>query len=122
MRDSQLWQNHAYAPIPRACIVGGCPHLAVPGRSRCRHHGPKAPARQGPNPYGYVHQKLREEATNSLPMICGVCHHPILPGQRRHLDHIRPLSLGGTATIDNVQWAHEGCNISKGGRNRKRKQ
>lgn len=102
--------------IPRACIV--CGERAVAGRSRCSRHGPKTPARQGPNDYGWQWQQLREQAKPLLPMRCGICHLPISPGQPYALDHIKPKSMGGQDTIENVQWAHRSCNIAKGGRNR----
>lgn len=34
----------------------------------------------------------------------------------KSIDHIRPLSKGGTHTWDNVQLAHLKCNIKKGNR------
>jgi 5-methylcytosine-specific restriction endonuclease McrA len=101
--------------MQRACMVGGCPHPAVRGRSRCRVHGVGTP--RGPSQYGYAWQQLRERAKALLPMVCGVCHRPI--NGQAHLDHVLPRSLGGQDIIDNVQWTHEFCNISKGGRNRK---
>jgi hypothetical protein len=36
------------------------------------------------------------------------------------LDHIEPLSKGGTHELDNVQLAHLGCNIRKGNRTHER--
>ena len=54
--------------------------------------------------------------------ICGICGkkvnkklkypHPMSPS----LDHIIPLSKGGTHTRDNVQLSHLRCNLSKGDR------
>lgn len=35
---------------------------------------------------------------------------------RKSIDHIVPLSKGGTHTQDNLQWAHLRCNQSKGAR------
>lgn len=42
----------------------------------------------------------------------GGCHGPL------HLDHIRPLSMGGQAGPDNEQLLCERHNIRKGGSNR----
>jgi hypothetical protein len=52
--------------------------------------------------------------------LCGICFssiddslphpHPGSPS----IDHILPLSKGGTHTQDNLQWAHLTCNIRKG--------
>ena len=52
--------------------------------------------------------------------ICGICQTPIdkaLRGDnwmRATLDHITPLSKGGTHTYDNVGPAHWICNMQKG--------
>ena len=101
----------------KPCMVGGCPEDAVPGRGKCRTHGPSQPT-AGSRGYDYGHQQLRKVAINTMPHVCGLCHLPILPHQAIHLDHIIPLSMGGTRTRENTQLAHEGCNISKGGSNR----
>ncbi len=55
------------------------------------------------------------------PMICGICRRPILPDQLWDADHIIPVTLGGSWGIENMQSAHRGCNISKGGANRLRR-
>jgi 5-methylcytosine-specific restriction endonuclease McrA len=53
---------------------------------------------------------------------CGICGEPIdmelrFPdGRSASLDHIVPLSLGGTDAVENLQLAHFGCNASKHGR------
>lgn len=51
---------------------------------------------------------------HSGPNLCGICG-GIIPG-RRHasIDHIVPLSRGGTDAADNVQLAHKICNWRKG--------
>lgn len=54
--------------------------------------------------------------------ICQLCHEPIdaaLDGRKPFgptLDHIIPVSRGGTHTQDNVQLAHRRCNSQKGNR------
>ena len=53
--------------------------------------------------------------------ICQLCADPVDPYERRRrwrasLDHIVPLSKGGSHTYDNVQLAHAGCNSRKGNR------
>lgn len=54
--------------------------------------------------------------------ICGLCGLPVDPRLRHpdpmsaSLDHILPISLGGSHTWDNVQLAHLHCNCSKGNR------
>lgn len=52
--------------------------------------------------------------------ICGICKSSMdrsLPWpdpMSKSIDHIVPLSQGGTHTRDNLQWAHLVCNIRKG--------
>lgn len=54
--------------------------------------------------------------------ICGLCSTPVDPDcawpdpMSPSLDHVLPLSLGGTHTYENVQLAHLTCNVSKGNR------
>lgn len=54
--------------------------------------------------------------------ICGLCGEPVDPNankkdpMRASLDHIIPVSLGGSHTWGNVQLAHLRCNSSKGNR------
>jgi 5-methylcytosine-specific restriction endonuclease McrA len=51
--------------------------------------------------------------------VCGICNKPVDPSldypdpESPSLDHIMPLSLGGTHTWDNVQLAHLRCNEKK---------
>jgi 5-methylcytosine-specific restriction endonuclease McrA len=50
---------------------------------------------------------------------CGICRKPVRAKQgprRASLDHIIPLSRGGTHTLANVQLAHYVCNLSKNNR------
>lgn len=45
--------------------------------------------------------------------ICQYCGKPAPDG---HIDHVTPLSRGGTDSIDNLKWACAACNMSKGDR------
>lgn len=53
---------------------------------------------------------------------CGLCQQPVSAAtlwphpHSPSLDHVLPLSKGGTHTWDNVQLAHLRCNVSKGNR------
>lgn len=53
--------------------------------------------------------------------ICGICENRILRSRRwpdrlsASMDHVIPLSLGGGHTYENIQAAHLGCNMAKGG-------
>lgn len=54
--------------------------------------------------------------------LCGLCSTPVNPDtawpdpMSPSLDHVLPLSKGGTHTYENVQLAHLTCNVSKGNR------
>ena len=56
-----------------------------------------------------------EEVFRRDGWICQLCGKPVNRGEQS-IDHIRPLSLGGGHTKDNVQLAHRVCNSSKGNR------
>lgn len=44
--------------------------------------------------------------------LCGICGDPL--AVRSEVDHVMPLSRGGSHTYDNVQLAHPACNRRKG--------
>ena len=44
---------------------------------------------------------------------CGLTGMVIPPGVRPHLDHIVPVSAGGSSTIDNLHWVHPMANHAK---------
>ena len=47
--------------------------------------------------------------------ICGICCEALPPDWSQiHVDHITPKSRGGTDAPDNLQAAHDSCNIRKG--------
>lgn len=46
---------------------------------------------------------------------CGICREPV-DRKTFHLDHVVPLSKGGTHTYANVQVAHPSCNLAKSNR------
>ena len=45
--------------------------------------------------------------------LCGICGEPLHEGDDIQIDHIKPLSKGGTDAPDNLQPAHALCNIRK---------
>jgi hypothetical protein len=48
-------------------------------------------------------------------LICGICSEQVEPHDV-HIDHIKPVSLGGGNELENLQVAHSRCNIKKGAR------
>ncbi|MGH7962584.1 MAG: HNH endonuclease [Candidatus Binatia bacterium] len=45
---------------------------------------------------------------------CEYCRmHQSLQGASFHVEHITPISLGGTDDLDNLAWACPGCNLKK---------
>jgi HNH endonuclease len=48
-------------------------------------------------------------------LVCGLCRGEVEPGDV-HIDHIHPVSLGGTDDPDNLQVTHSICNLIKGAR------
>lgn len=44
---------------------------------------------------------------------CGICGEPVVPTEEWHIDHIIPLSRGGSDTYCNVQVSHPLCNWKK---------
>ena len=54
--------------------------------------------------------------------VCGLCAEPVSRNATypdplsASLDHVIPLSRGGSHSLDNVQLAHLACNVSKGAR------
>ena len=78
--------------------------------------------RVGPNPYSSHHQQERKRWAGLVAqggVRCSVCRLFIVPGSLWHLDHLLPVSLGGRE-ISPKHPAHQFCNISKGGRNRRK--
>lgn len=48
-------------------------------------------------------------------LVCGICKGEVEP-HLLEIDHIHPVSLGGTNDLDNLQVAHALCNRKKGAR------
>lgn len=75
-------------------------------------------------------QKVTTSVENLVPLdiyqrdiwLCGLCSTPVDPDvswpdpYSASLDHVLPLSKGGSHTYENVQLAHLTCNVSKGNR------
>lgn len=69
-----------------------------------------------------VERVVAEEVFERDGWSCGICGEAVEPNCEwpdplsPSLDHIVPLSKGGAHSLENVQLAHLGCNVSKGDR------
>lgn len=61
--------------------------------------------------------KYRKEITEKIrrgePVVCHICGKPIEDVDDLHIDHVIPVSRGGTSGRDNLKPAHVWCNIRK---------
>lgn len=55
----------------------------------------------------------RDEVIARDGYVCGICGGGVAPDQMS-IDHIVPISRGGTDDLDNLQAAHRSCNSRKG--------
>lgn len=107
---------------------------AMHWRCKARADGREAPEpwseRRKANYHKRRAQKLGTQVEDIRPVdiyerdiwLCGLCLTPVDPDvswpdpMSASLDHVLPLSKGGTHTYENVQLAHLTCNVSKGNR------
>jgi 5-methylcytosine-specific restriction endonuclease McrA len=52
----------------------------------------------------------------ALPCTCGICGRLVIDARTAHIDHIVPLSKGGTDRLLNLRVTHAACNMSRGDR------
>jgi len=79
-------------------------------RDRVLDHGMAYTARQLG---AYVAPVHRAEILERDLGLCGICGDAVDPASY-HVDHVIPMTKGGTHEPDNVQVAHPLCNLSKG--------
>ena len=99
-----------YAPL-RQCTKPGCPNLVPKGR--CPAHRLEVDQARGtPSARGYDHAwtKLRAQVLRDEPD-CQACGAEGQPSD--HVDHIRPLSAGGTNERENLQRLCHRCHSVK---------
>lgn len=83
---------------------------------KCRDYGRKRRSLKLKVPYESINDK---RVSMRDGWICQICHKVVNKRLKypnpmsASLDHITPLSKGGTHTYANVQLAHLGCNLSK---------
>ena len=68
---------------------------------------------------GRNQKQLRQLVTDVYGWRCSICHTMIDPNgtrlrDRLSIDHVLPVSRGGTDTIENLRPAHYGCNAARG--------
>lgn len=63
-----------------------------------------------------VDENTRNKVIGIFGMSCHICKDAIQDRSDLHIDHVLPLSRGGTSDIENLRPAHSLCNRSKGNR------
>nr|DAQ33771.1 MAG TPA: HNH endonuclease [Caudoviricetes sp.] len=68
---------------------------------------------------GRNQKQLRQLVIDVYGWRCSICHTMINPDATRlrdrlSIDHVLPVSRGGTDTIENLRPAHYGCNAARG--------
>lgn len=99
----------------KPCVETGCPFLAVDGRTdnrcyRCAVVATDTGNRRKPAQYrdpGYRALRAVWRLSNPPCWICGQLGADTV-------DHVVPLSRGGTNSLDNLRPAHRKCNSARG--------
>lgn len=125
-------------PVSGSCAEGGCPNSAF-AVGLCQPHYHRSHRKSSPHVYDIARDRRAARKRASTPgapaayvdrkrifsdsgWTCGICTEPIDPSLAwphpgsASLDHVVPLSRGGTHTSENCQPAHLRCNIHKGAR------
>lgn len=63
-----------------------------------------------------ISPELRTSIAKRDGMICGICGDDIESLSDLHIDHVRPVSLGGGNNPSNLRAAHASCNVRRGNR------
>jgi 5-methylcytosine-specific restriction endonuclease McrA len=92
--------------LPRSCAYEGCPRTVV-GAPRCPEHTIPASARSGTRARKLAHRMKIEQPW------CSYCGSPATKGNDLTIDHIVPLSRGGTNRRENLTVACSRCNRAK---------
>ena len=73
-----------------------------------RHHRAQKWSKHSP--------KLRALIEPQLPLPCGRCGKPVMPGSRWHVGHIIAAEEGGQPVYSNVRPEHASCSHRSGGK------
>jgi 5-methylcytosine-specific restriction endonuclease McrA len=93
-------------PLPRSCAYPTCPRV-VTGATRCPEHAIPVSARSGTRARKMAHRMKIEQPW------CTYCGSPATKGNDLTIDHIVPLSRGGTNRRENLTVACFKCNRAK---------
>jgi len=108
----------AYAILTSVFVVTARLWIRRVKRSRVKKNRSQSRRRRG-NSYDY--RKHLAALVDRDGYVCKICGHTIDPFLRHpnpyslSIDHIIPLSGGGTHDLDNLQLSHLLCNLQKGG-------
>lgn len=58
----------------------------------------------------YIPEQTRRHLIKQSGSVCAVCR---IKTDRPHIDHILPVSMGGTCHLDNLQVLCSNCNLTK---------
>jgi len=92
--------------LARSCAEPGCPRV-VTGATRCHEHAIPLGKRTGTR-----HRRLAARMKVEQPW-CSYCGSPATRGNDLTIDHIVPLSRGGTNRRENLTVACFRCNRAK---------
>ena len=64
----------------------------------------------------YISKAVRTAVLERDSYTCQLCHSPVItnPDNLAHIDHIVPVSKGGTNDLDNLRCLCAKCNLQKG--------
>ncbi len=79
-----------------------------------------SPAVTRPAPRAKKHRKsisyaVRAAVIERDGLVCGICRLDVAP-QDVHIDHVRPVSRGGSNAMANLRVTHGVCNMKRGNR------
>ena len=108
-------QDRKYSIVNRDKALARVKEYYENNKERCKHNARigkhKYRALENKSPGSHTRKEI-EEILVSQNYRCVVCGSD-LTVERRHLDHIQPLSRGGCNCKYNLQWLCEPCNLSK---------
>lgn len=102
----------AYSKVKMECVVCGRSRKLIDNMfcsPKCEKRYHKTEKHQA-----YVSKRWHKRHFLNGHNICGICEEPILDYDQANIDHVVPLSKGGSDTLDNMQISHITCNSKKG--------